>query len=501
VTDEPDLGDVAPPPPPPPEVSWQARVLCAVQALEAIDQPATPTRLNEMVGAKFASAFLPGDRLYEGARPSWEKRVGEATAALVTRKLLRRPKGRAGTASAGQQVVATTAAGRKQAEAACNLGELVAEDTTPTTDRAAPMSAVVLPGVVTAPLRDRLPPTRDHTSSVDLVGPSFRTRSGVRTVGNVIADALEQAKPDQPEPVMIELNLQYGVGPQPAQATGVAGAIARVRELWKLVGGAGEPVVVAEQYMSGDLTNQQVQNIATADSAGGDWPKRAIFRIWPDFEVHRQIDASCTTVKAVAAQRSFAAYGEGIVWAVIDSGIDQKHPHFLGDHTLDDPSVADLHHDFVSDSPDPALALIDDDGHGTHVAGIIAGGLQRWNVKDENRHAIAAEKRKNNGAVGGADPIIAPPGLRLPRRLVRVRPEPTLFGGEPTGALRRRRRRGRQLRVRQAQSERIGCDRVQRRRHDQRSRQRRTGHHRRLDAPRLATHQRDLLLLVPRPDR
>ncbi len=150
--------------------------------------------------------------------------------------------------------------------------------------------------------------------------------------------------------------------------------------------------------MSGELTKQQVQNIATADSAGGDWPQRAIFRIWPDFPVHRQIDASCTTVKAVPAQRSFAAYGEGIVWAVIDSGIDGSHPHFQADFTLKDPAVADLHHDFVSGSDDPAMALVDEDGHGTHVAGIIAGGLQHWNLKDKKRHALrrgeAQEQRR-----------------------------------------------------------------------------------------------------------
>jgi subtilisin family serine protease len=405
VTDEPDLGDVAPPPPP--DVSWQARVLCAVQALEAIDQPATPTRLKEMVGAKFASAFLPGDRLYEGARPSWETRVDEATDVLVTRKLLRRRKGRAGTESAGQDVVATTAAGRKEAEAACALGERVAEDTTPTTGRVS-SAGPVMAGVVTPPLQDKVKPEPPGTTSLGVAGPSFSSGFAIRTIAGNVGEPVEKDKPDPPEPVIIELNLQYGVGSQPAQATGVAGAIARVRELWTLVGGTGDPVVVAEQYMSGELTNQQVQNIATADSAGGDWPKRAIFRIWPDFEVHRQIDASCTTIKAVPAQRSFAAYGEGIVWAVIDSGIDGTHPHFTADHTLDDPSVADLHRDFVSGSDDPAQALIDDDGHGTHVAGIIAGGLQRWNLKDKNRHALAVAKRKNNGALGSNDPILIP---------------------------------------------------------------------------------------------
>jgi serine protease AprX len=269
-------------------------------------------------------------------------------------------------------------------------------------------------GVVVASLQDKVKPQPPDGPILGVPGPSFGvagpslgSRHAIRGVAGAFGGQIEIDKPDLSEPVMIELNLQY-VGAHPAQATGIAGAITRVRQLWKLVGGAGEPVVVAEQYMSGELTNQQVQNIATADSAAGDWPQRAIFRIWPDFQVHRQIDASTSTVKAVPAQRSFAAYGEGIVWAVVDSGIDGTHPHFQGDHTLDDPAVADLHRDFVSGSDDPAQALIDDDGHGTHVAGIIAGGLKRWNCGDPNRHALAVEKRRNNGAFGSNDPILVP---------------------------------------------------------------------------------------------
>jgi serine protease AprX len=292
--------------------------------------------------------------------------------------------------------VHTTTAGLKWVELACVVGEQVAEDT-PTADRATSTPSVMAPpGVVTAPLQRRLQPP-----------PALVEPSQTLQLEALIRVGAEPA-PDPPEPVMIELNLRYGVGSKNARTVGVAGAIARVHELWKLVGAGGDPEVVAEQYMSGELTQQQVQNIATADSAGGDWPERAIFRIWPDFEVRRQIDASCTTVKAVPAQRSFAAYGEGIVWAVIDSGVDSSHAHFQGDLVLDDPSVADLHHDFVSGSADPKMALIDEDGHGSHVAGIIAGGLQHWKPKDEHRHAFAVEKRKNNGAVGSADPILVP---------------------------------------------------------------------------------------------
>jgi subtilisin family serine protease len=64
-----------------------------------------------------------------------------------------------------------------------------------------------------------------------------------------------------------------------------------------------------------------------------------------------------------------------VVWGVIDSGIDASHPHFNAHHTLSGPGVAKLHRDFtIPTSPDAKPSpLTDAFGHGTHVAGIIAG--------------------------------------------------------------------------------------------------------------------------------
>ncbi|TRW86249.1 S8 family peptidase [Mycolicibacterium sp. 018/SC-01/001] len=382
--------------PPTRERSWQARVLCAVRALEELGKPATAVRIKEMVGARFAAVFLPADRQYEGARPSWEARVDDALATLVTQKLLRIPRGKT-----TDTAWATTAAGKKQAAEDCSLGAVVAEDTGPVAEPIT-SSGPIMAGVVTKPLQGTPPPPAEHTPIIGITGPTVTVEYAGRIPFDTSGDQ------GAPKPVMIELNLQYGVGTGSADDTGVTGAVARVEQLWELVGATGTPVVVADQYMSGDLSDEQVKNIVTADSAGGEWPQRAIFRIWPDFPIHPQIDASGATIKATTAQRAFAAYGQGIVWAVVDSGIDGSHPHFQGDHTLDDPSVADLHRDFTSASVDPTLALVDEDGHGTHVAGIIAGGLQHWKEGDDARHALAVEKRQNNGAVGNNDPILVP---------------------------------------------------------------------------------------------
>jgi serine protease AprX len=102
---------------------------------------------------------------------------------------------------------------------------------------------------------------------------------------------------------------------------------------------------------------------------------RAIFHIWPDFEISACISKSIATVKADAAQTSFSARGAGITWGVMDSGIQANHPHFKKYGNVDPTST--LHRDFTVDGSGP---LEDENGHGTHVAGIIAG---EWRVPPE----------------------------------------------------------------------------------------------------------------------
>src|SRR6185295_9636197 len=117
-----------------------------------------------------------------------------------------------------------------------------------------------------------------------------------------------------------------------------------------------------------------------SSARGGKPWVRCIYRVWPDFKVRALIDRSIATVKGDAAFKSFSASGKSIVWAVMDSGIDAQHPHFgtpNKDHRLLDGDAAALHEDFTSSETDVAKrrksALVDDFGHGTHVAGIISG--------------------------------------------------------------------------------------------------------------------------------
>ncbi|MFJ9516745.1 S8 family serine peptidase [Kitasatospora sp. NPDC101801] len=136
-----------------------------------------------------------------------------------------------------------------------------------------------------------------------------------------------------------------------------------------------KPRPVAASYLRCLLSPTEIQHLLERDRAG----RPTVFRVWPDYTLEAHIDRSAATIKADAVSRAYAASGRGIVWAVLDSGIDRRHPHFAAGN-LTGPTKH-LHRDFtglVAGGPEPApprSPLTDPAGHGSHVAGIIAGGL------------------------------------------------------------------------------------------------------------------------------
>jgi subtilisin family serine protease len=121
-----------------------------------------------------------------------------------------------------------------------------------------------------------------------------------------------------------------------------------------------------------------VQQLVGADMSStaqrAERARQLIYHVWPDLIVEAHLDRSLTTIKADAAERTYGCGGSDVVWAVLDSGIDGNHPHFAQYSTLTADVVKDLHQDFsIRDPGTPDAPLVDVVGHGTHVAGIIAG--------------------------------------------------------------------------------------------------------------------------------
>jgi subtilisin family serine protease len=174
---------------------------------------------------------------------------------------------------------------------------------------------------------------------------------------------------------MVELNLFFRGGLQEAHE--------EFLKLWERVLGRSkdEPLAISKTYFRCEMKVEEWRKLVKEDEKALDRRDRLIYRIWPDFAIKPLIYQSVPTVKADAALRSYDASGSDIVWAVIDSGIDATHRHF-GDradperHVLLHPDVVELHRNFTGFGPATREgALTDDYGHGTHVAGIIAGGL------------------------------------------------------------------------------------------------------------------------------
>jgi subtilisin family serine protease len=159
----------------------------------------------------------------------------------------------------------------------------------------------------------------------------------------------------------------------------------------------------SEQYLFGRLSGNNIRDLVRrneaerrkAVTAEGKPGSSALYKIWLDHEVSRFTNQSISTVKADAALKAFGTLGKEIVWAVVDTGVDKNHLHFSKHQNLE-LEVPLQHRDFTGlgqgkDAELAERACRDMAGHGTHVAGIIAGEF-----KAENRSQIVATVRSRD---------------------------------------------------------------------------------------------------------
>jgi subtilisin family serine protease len=137
-------------------------------------------------------------------------------------------------------------------------------------------------------------------------------------------------------------------------------------------------------YVSANLTRSEVERLsATMRNA-------SVFRIFKNSTKAIHLKESTNTIQAHTAHLGYQAKGQRINWAVLDSGVDWGHEHFgnIKDGTCvinkvfecslrsDEPAPVD----FATLKPKKGAPGWDGNGHGSHVAGIIAGGVERLGI-------------------------------------------------------------------------------------------------------------------------
>lgn len=203
----------------------------------------------------------------------------------------------------------------------------------------------------------------------DLVGTEFSEEVTNFTIARNVVDWIEDSPENIRHEVLIELNDSDGGDTQKAHQ-------ALNEQLQELLGEDFDRFVVPlQRFIAVQLTPLQIEELGTR------LKRRRWGRIWQDAEKSALVTQSAATVHAPTAWRGYQALGQRIQWAILDTGVRPDHPHFLAENTTDKPHTivscwdctGSFSRPMQNDTLDPGGVGIDRHGHGTHVAGVIAG--------------------------------------------------------------------------------------------------------------------------------
>jgi hypothetical protein len=120
------------------------------------------------------------------------------------------------------------------------------------------------------------------------------------------------------------------------------------------------------RFVSARLTPAELNEVARRHE------ELRVYRLWKSTAKAKLLKRSARVIQADAAWASYSAFGKGVTWAVLDTGVRRDHPHFR-EHS----NIAEVYDCTKTGSPTPVPDDLDRDGHGTHVSGIIAGTYTR----------------------------------------------------------------------------------------------------------------------------
>jgi subtilisin family serine protease len=210
------------------------------------------------------------------------------------------------------------------------------------------------------------------------------------TLARDLVGQMEGAADDERHPVLIELRDQWDGGRSRAaddvRSEVVAWITRSLRDAKPQLTPEDADLEALATYVSARLTRSEVERLST------ELRLDSVYRVFKNARKRALLDESINVLQCATAHRGYEARGQGITWAVLDTGIDPLHPHF-GHGTP--ASNIDKVYDCLKPGPivewdpkTPPKAGGDRNGHGTHVAGTIAGGL-----KDLGMFSIAPAAR------------------------------------------------------------------------------------------------------------
>lgn len=219
-----------------------------------------------------------------------------------------------------------------------------------------------------------------HTDAVRLpvhktAGNAFFQLVGKAIVVRDLADQIENSSHDERHPALIQL-VTGDRGNDINDAVSLADTRAAVLETIRaLVAASGADIATAaiqemKRFIAADLTRFEIESLRSLHR------ESKINKIWRNASKRALINQSTHTVQARPANLAYGATGQHIGWAVLDTGIRADHPHFLKHRNVVRQWDCTTSGAVVVLEPDDArFSALDRNGHGTHVAGIIAGEM------------------------------------------------------------------------------------------------------------------------------
>jgi len=202
------------------------------------------------------------------------------------------------------------------------------------------------------------------------------------TIARDLVSSMENSTQEDRHPVLIELRDQWD-GTQSRSADEVRSEVVEwinhaIRDSKPRLSADDIDLEALSGYVSAKLTRSEVERLSN------ELHLDAVYRVFQNARKRALLDQSIDVLQAATAHRGYQAQGQGITWAVLDSGIDPLHPHF--GYGTPRSNIANVY-DCLKPGPvvegDPKQRPkigVDRNGHGTHVCGIIAGGMPNLGI-------------------------------------------------------------------------------------------------------------------------